>query len=123
LIRLKNDLSKQTESNAEEEFVKNIKKTVRTISGEMKSTSAWEQFREQFIKIYPGFIERISNKYPELTTKDLKICSYHRMNLDTKEIAALTSLTVRTIQTSRFRLRQKMKIPKEIPFQEFINQI
>ena len=123
LLRLKRDLQNNSEKYTQKGFSSGIRKAVNTISGEMRNDFAWEQFSEQFVKIYPGFLDKITHLFPDLTSKDLKICAYHRMNLDTKEIAALASLSVRAIQTSRYRLRQKMKIPKETSFQEFINTL
>jgi len=43
------------------------------------------------------------------------------MNLDTKEIAELTSLSVRTVQNHRYRIREKFDLPEEISFQNFID--
>jgi DNA-binding CsgD family transcriptional regulator len=43
------------------------------------------------------------------------------MNLDTKEIARISSVTVRSVQTSRYRLRIKFNIPKEMSLIAFFN--
>ena len=119
---LKNELLRQGEKNGDEQK-RHIQKAVRSIGEFLRTDPSWEQFQTQFVKIFPGFFDRLTSRYPSLSVNDLKICAYHRMGLSTKEIASLTALTVRAIQTSRYRLRKKLGIPDNISFQEYINAV
>jgi tetratricopeptide (TPR) repeat protein len=69
---------------------------------------AWENFRNRFIEIHPRFFENLNKVCPELTNNDLKIASLIRMNLNTKEIAAITLKSVESIHVARYRLRKKL---------------
>ncbi len=122
LEKLKHELREQS-ANPIETPSRLIKKAIRSIDDTLKGDKAREQFETQFVRIFPGFFERLTAINPALTPRDVKICAYHRMSLDTKEIASISFLTVRAIQTSRYRLRKKLRIPEEMSFQEFINQI
>lgn len=118
------NIKKQLKISAdEEEKEKSIKKIISTIDDTVQKDSAWKQFEEQFVKIHPQFFEKLSEKFPLLTANELKLCAYHKMNLGTKEIASLTALSIRSIQTTRYRLRKKLNLPSETSFQEFINGI
>jgi DNA-binding NarL/FixJ family response regulator len=100
-----------------------LRRAVHAIDRSLQGGQAWRQFETRFTQIFPGFFQHLTAINPALTSQDIKICAYHRMNLDTKEIASLCYLTVRAVQTSRYRLRKKLEIPEEMSFQEFINQI
>lgn len=120
------NLKKQLKHNSEisnEGNDKSLKKIISLIDGVVNKETTWKQFEEQFVKIHPDFFKKLTEKYPSLTTNELKLCAYHKMNLGTKEIASLAALSVRAIQTSRYRLRKKLNIPEETTFQEFINKL
>lgn len=120
LFNLKKQL-KNSNDTPEEGKEKSIKRIISSINDVVHKDTTWKQFEEQFVKIHPDFFKKLGEKYPTLSANELKLCAYHKMNLGTKEIAALTALSVRSIQTSRYRLRKKLNIPVETSFQEFIN--
>ncbi|MGD8777655.1 MAG: tetratricopeptide repeat protein [Ignavibacteria bacterium] len=102
---------------------KDLKKLSVSIDSILKNDTNWKQFTKQFVKVHPEFFKKLTTICKSLSINDLKICAYHKLNLDTKEIALLTALTVRSIQTSRYRLKKKLNIPQDTSFQEFINQL
>lgn len=122
LEKLKSDLQELTGSDSGNSGGM-LRRAVHAIDRSLQGGQAWRQFETRFTQIFPGFFQHLTAINPALTSQDIKICAYHRMNLDTKEIASLCYLTVRAVQTSRYRLRKKLEIPEEMSFQEFINQI
>ena len=46
--------------------------------------------------------------HPDLKPSELKLCSYLRLNLSTKELAELLNKSGRTIENTRFSIRKKM---------------
>lgn len=81
----------------------------------------WDQFKLHFEEVNPGFFYLLREKFPNLTQNELKLCAYYRINLDTKEIAKMLSVTVGAVQKSRHRLRKKMNIPSETELSEFMS--
>lgn len=67
-----------------------------------------EDFRVYFERVHPGFIQNLSAKHPNLSKNDLRLCTYLYLGMSTKEIATLTSREVRSIESSRNRLRKKL---------------
>lgn len=55
-----------------------------------------------------SFEEQVFNKYPDLTSDEIKILTYIRMNMSTAEIARLKSITVAGVNKSRNRIRKKL---------------
>jgi DNA-binding CsgD family transcriptional regulator len=83
----------------------------------------WEDFQTHFNKVYPGFLDELTKLNSSLTISDLRLCAYLRSGQTTKEIAQLTGLSVRSIESRRYRLRKKMNLNREISLYKFINQI
>jgi tetratricopeptide (TPR) repeat protein len=86
-----------------------IKSINRLLSEKRKE----DLYSDQFNAAYPGYLEYLTRTYPDLTTADLKLCTFLRMNLNTKEIADIMGLSVRSIESRRYRLRKKLNLSKE----------
>ncbi|MBN1340023.1 MAG: hypothetical protein JXA03_11910, partial [Bacteroidales bacterium] len=74
------------------------------------SDNLWQQFGNQFNEVHQGFFSTLSEKFPALTEKDIKMCALLRLNLTTKEISSITHQSVNSIQVARTRLRKKLNI-------------
>ena len=70
-------------------------------------------YSDQFNAAYPGYLEYLTRTFTELTTADLKLCTFLRMNLNTKEMADIMGLSVRSVESRRYRLRKKLKLSNE----------
>lgn len=68
----------------------------------------WENIMLHFNEVHGDLLNRLKKEYPELSSKDLKLCTYLRMNLSTKEIASLMNVSTRGVEASRYRLRKKI---------------
>lgn len=75
-----------------------------------QKTNPLDEFEEIFKSIYPGFFENLILKYPDLTSRELQICALIRLNFSTKDISTITNLAVNTLETSRYRIRKKLKL-------------
>lgn len=82
-----------------------ISKTVNEI---LENDQNWEHFEMLFNQIHDNFIQRLKTEYPDLTTRDIRLCAYLRMNLNSKEIAPLMGISYRAIEALRYRVRKKM---------------
>ncbi len=93
---------------------------IRMINENISSDDDWAIFQQNFDMIHENFFGHIKSKYPEMTTHDLKLCAFIRLNLSTKEIASLLNITVRGIEAARYRLRKKFGITAEQNLTEFL---
>jgi tetratricopeptide (TPR) repeat protein/DNA-binding CsgD family transcriptional regulator len=73
----------------------------------------WEKFDTQFKAAHPEFTKTLLEKYPALSTMEVRVSSLVRMNLKSDEIGRLLCLSERTIESHRYNLRKKMKLAKE----------
>ena len=86
-----------------------IKSINRILSEKRKE----DLYSDQFNAAYPGYLEYLTRTYVDLTTSDLKLCTFLRMNLNTKEIAEIMGLSVRSVESRRYRLRKKLRLSKD----------
>lgn len=77
-------------------------------------------FETNFNELHEDFFKDILKNYPKLTSKDLKLCSYLKMNLTSKEIAPLMGISVRGVEVHRYRLRKKMGLNKKENLTNFL---
>jgi DNA-binding CsgD family transcriptional regulator len=93
---------------------------MRILGEENKMDKDWEQFAQHFDHVHSDFLKNIKLSYPNLSPHELKLCAYLRMNLSSKEIAQLESISVRGVEIGRYRLRKKLKISTEINLFDFL---
>ncbi len=80
----------------------------------------WETFETNLNQIHNEFITKLSKKYPHLTSKDIKLCVYLKMNLSSKEIAPLMNISFRGVELHRYRLRKKLALSQEENLSNFL---
>ena len=83
----------------------------------------WETFETNLNQIHNEFIISLSKKFPALTSKDIKLCIYLKMNLSSKEIAPMMNISFRGVELHRYRLRKKLQLSKEESLSKFLISI
>ena len=94
-----------------------IKKVVKTNA---LNKHEWETFESNLNQINDEFIIKLSKKYPNLTSKDIKLCVYLKMNLSSKEIAPMMNISFRGVELHRYRLRKKFNLIQDENLSKFI---
>ncbi len=107
------------EENAQQQRKKMVRIT-RLIEREVTPDQHWNHFEELFNQLHENFMQRLKETYPQLTSRDIKLCAYLRMNLDSKEMASLMGLSVRGIEDLRYRVRKKMELSTGTNLLDFI---
>jgi ligand-binding sensor domain-containing protein/DNA-binding CsgD family transcriptional regulator len=118
-IKIKDKLTQVYEYVGEKERNK-LNSLIRLLDDEMNDETYWEQFEIHFNMLNDNFLKRLQQQHPSLTSKDLKMCAFLRMNLSNKEIASLLNITLRGVEASRLRIRRKIDMPKDAPLTEYI---
>jgi DNA-binding CsgD family transcriptional regulator len=80
----------------------------------------WIEFKKLLEKIYPGFFQRLKESYPDITVAEQRMAALSNLKLTTKEMAAMLGISVESVQKTRQRLRQRLKISNEVNLEEFI---
>lgn len=83
---------------------------VRRLDTAARSEEEWKTFEAEFAKVHEEFIHRLSERHPNLSPTELKICALLKINLSTKDIAKLLSCSTRNVENHRFRIRTKLRL-------------
>lgn len=93
---------------------------IKMIDNNLNQKDDWQLFETNFNHLNSSFYEQLHSEYPELTSKDLRFCAFLKMNLTTKELAALLNMSVRSLELKRFRLRKKLNLKHEENLVDFL---
>jgi len=99
--------------------LKTSKEIIFLISDSLRLDEDWKVFKKHFTDVHPYFFDNLKNKYPKITTDELKLCAYLKIQLSSKEIARLINVTVAAVNKRRNRLRKKIQISADEDFQSF----
>lgn len=113
-----------SESVRREDAKSKITRTINDIRHDINESLAddsnWDKFERDFDLVYDDFMKRLRKNYPDLNKTDLKLSAYLRMNLSSKEIASLLNISVRSVETARYRLRKKLGLNAGTNLTDFI---
>lgn len=93
---------------------------IKTINSDIGNNEFWEIFHNNFDLIHENFFRNLRQRYPELTATDFKFCALLRLNMSTKDIAKFTQMTVRGVETARYRLRRKLRLGSNESIVQFL---
>jgi len=93
------------------------------VGGKLDPENDWTLFLIKFEQKHANYFRIMKERYPDLTTSDLRLSACLKMNLCTKEIASLTNLTVRAVENGRYRLRKKLGLTSAQNLNEFLLHI
>ncbi len=102
---------------------KNLKSVIRIIDKNLNNNDDWHVFEEAFNNADKDFIKKIKTLHPALTSNDLRLCAYLRLNLSSKEIAPLLNISSRSVEVKRYRLRKKIGLQHESSLTDYILEI
>lgn len=79
-----------------------------------------ERVEEEFNLLHNNFTQKLRQSYPSLTNSEVMLCTYIKMNLPTKEIAPLINISLRGVETMRYRVRKKLGLNRDDSLSGFI---
>ena len=81
----------------------------------------WKDFEARFEKVHVQFFKNLSKSYPDLTVNEKRLCAYLRLNMTTKEIAAMIHATPRAVEQARYRLRKHLGLGRDEDLANFLS--
>ena len=99
-----------------------VNRMKREISSMINSESTYNEFDKKFIEVFPDFYKKLNEKY-SLSKVDLRLIAYIKMNKSNNEIAQISGISLRTVQSQRYRLAKKLNLIKNQDLNAFIFSI
>ena len=113
----------EIEKGAVKSETKNAIHKIGSILKKNKDKDVWEEFELRFKQVHIQFYEKLTQKHPDLTSNDLRICAFLKLNMSTKEISEITGQRVATLEATRSRIRKKLGISNtQIDLVAFLSQ-
>jgi DNA-binding CsgD family transcriptional regulator len=114
----------KTLNSIKEELIKlsdgtQVKSVIDNIDKSLNNKKDWEFFEEAFNYADKDFFKKVKDRHPDLTSNDLRLCVYLRLNLSSKEIAPLLNISPRSVEIKRYRLRKKINLSREKNLNEY----
>ena len=97
----------------------NVKREIKNISS---SEKAYNEFDKMFSQVYTEFYKKL-NKVAKLSQTDLRLASYIKMNHTNYEISRISGISLRTVESQRYRLSKKLNLSKDQDLNNFILEI
>ena len=115
-----NELKSELENLPKSKESKSLKKM---LDKNLNSKQDWLTFEEAFNNADKDFFKKIKELHPSLSSGDLRLCVYLRLNLSSKEIAPLLNISPRSVEIKRYRLRKKLALSREESLTSYIVEI
>lgn len=123
ILKMKNEVEEFSTKQNNKTLAPLFQKINTLLNSTLDSEEDWKTFLIKFEQKHTNFFKKIKETYPQLTANDLRLCACLKLNLDSKEIAALMNISVRAVENSRYRLRKKLEIPSHQHLNDFFLQI
>jgi DNA-binding CsgD family transcriptional regulator len=119
LHRLKSILVKEQEApdTPPRKLITNL---IDIIDRNLSNRNDWLIFKTHFDTANSDFLEKLREMHNELSPSDLRLCGFLRMNLTSKEIASLLSISLRSVEVKRYRLRKKLHLEHDQNLIEYL---
>jgi tetratricopeptide (TPR) repeat protein/DNA-binding CsgD family transcriptional regulator len=104
-------------------FKVEFRKLVLLLRRQSAEDKTWEVFKSYFSEVHNDFDHHLKSIAQDLTENDIRLASFLRMNLTTKEIASLLNVLPDSVLKSKYRLKKKLGLSKEQDLGGYLNTL
>lgn len=123
LVKLKEELLQAMKNTSDGNLKTKLSILNQRINKEIDNKQQNQLFETYFDEVHDDFFQRLRQQFPNLSPRETRLCAYIRMNLSSKEIAALLNISDRGVEIGRYRLRKKLNLPQEVNLSTFLSNI
>lgn len=87
----------------------NVKEVIKTFEDYRNATTP-EDFEYYFTQTHPDFYNNLRADFPNLTSNEMRLCAFLKLNLTTKDVAAICRISPESAMVARSRLRKKLNL-------------
>jgi len=120
LANIKEEVMEQKKALGSQYPNKYYDKLIHLLDENLSSEEDWAIFESNFDRIHENFFRNLHIKYPELTSNDLRLCAYLRLNLSSKDMAHLLNISLKGVEVGRYRIRKKIGLLSTKSLSEFM---
>lgn len=88
----------------------NLKVVLKECQSQLALTSSWNDFLSTYEQTDPEFMNSLMALADTLSPTEIRVCTLVRLGLDSYEMASFMSVSKRSIEQHRYRIKKKLKI-------------
>lgn len=100
-----------------------IKKLIKSIDLNFNLDDDWQEFETIFQQVHSEFFLKLKELYPNLSPSEVRLCAMIRLNLHSKDMAAIMGISQDSLRIARYRLRKSLGLNKGANLYAFIINI
>jgi tetratricopeptide (TPR) repeat protein len=104
-------------------YKKELRSLLNRINQNFNKDNYWDDFRRIYEEINQDFFDKLQEINPGLSATEIKFISLIKLNMDSKDIAALLGVSSDSLRVSRYRLRKKLNLTQGSSLTAFIQSI
>jgi tetratricopeptide (TPR) repeat protein len=116
-----NMIVKTQESNNTEDKEYLVAQLINEVT--LYSREDWSEFKNLFEKAYPYYLQRVREKFPKITTAELRFLVVHKLKLNSNEMALILNISPDAVRKLKKRFALKIAENLHQTFDEFINSL
>lgn len=88
----------------------------------IQSENTYAEFEKMFVSVYPDFYKKLRG-ICKLSPTDLKLASLIKMNHSNLDISRISNVSMRTVESQRYRLSKKLKLAHGNELNDFLQSL
>lgn len=123
LLEISNRLTRLAQADLAPDLAKQIRHIQSLIRENISHDDDWRNFIHNFDAAYEDFTKKLLAIHPGLTPTELRVCCYIKMGLSSKDIAPLFNISFRSVEMTRYRLRKKLGLERDVNLTDYLQRI
>jgi len=119
LTNLKESINKM-KGQLPESFNRELGQLNRKVEESFRLDQGWEDFKSRFEQVHHLFFSSLKERFPDLTSNELKLCALLKLNFNLKEAAQIMGVAPESVKTARYRLKKKLGLDTDESLTDFI---
>ncbi len=123
LRELKQQITEIQREARHKDLMKAMKRLCGLIDQGFRFDKDWDEFVSSFDQVHPEFFKKLKSTFQNLTAAELRLAALIRLNLNSKDMAAILAISQDSLRISRYRLRKKLALEKGESLSVFVSQL
>ena len=102
---------------------KQLQQLVKQIGQKINQDQQWKDFTSMFEQLHQSFFDNLKTHCENLTVNDMRLIALIKMNMNSKDMAAIFGISQDSLRVSRYRLRKKLNLGEGDSLSSFIQTV
>lgn len=102
---------------------KQLQELTKQINQNINHDQQWKEFTGVFEQLHQSFFDNLKAHHEDLTVNDIRLIALLKMNMSSKDMAAIFGISQDSLRVARYRLRKKLNLTEGDNLSSFIQTI